>query len=403
MNSPFILGLLLASLIILTPFFETAADWSQWRGPKRTGHSTNTLPPANITFVEVWKTNVGTGFSSIVVADGHVITMGNADDVDTVVCLDERTGDVLWKHSYPEPLDPNLFEGGPTATPTIADDRVYAISRRGYVACLSADSGEVVWKRQIVEDHKVNVPSWGFSGSPLIFEDLVVLNAGAHGIALDKSTGETIWQSGNEEDAGYTSPIVVNIDETPLVLLLTGRSLNAVHPRTGEVAWNFVWVTRYGINAADPIPVAPGNVIVSSGYGKGTALVQYSADSAEQEWRVRELRNQMSPGVLLNGRLYAVDGDNGPDTKLVCLDPATGEATWTETGFGSASLMAVGEELLLLSDKGELAVAVPGEEGLAVRARHSILTGKCWTPFAYANNSVFARNASGDLVKVTLK
>ena len=39
-----------------------------------------------------WKASVGTGFSSVTVADGRLYTMGNRSNIDTVYCLDAVTG-----------------------------------------------------------------------------------------------------------------------------------------------------------------------------------------------------------------------------------------------------------------------------------------------------------------------
>ncbi|MHC4160156.1 MAG: outer membrane protein assembly factor BamB family protein, partial [Planctomycetota bacterium] len=92
------------------------ADWPHWRGPNYNGISEET--GWNATWgkdgpKQLWKASVGTGFSSISVSKGQVYTIGNTGDKDTVYCLDANTGKILWKHSYPEPIDPKHYEGGP--------------------------------------------------------------------------------------------------------------------------------------------------------------------------------------------------------------------------------------------------------------------------------------------------
>src|SRR5437762_10621550 len=84
------------------------SDWPRWRGPSLNGVSTEQgwtalWPPQGPR--QLWKISVGTGFSSVSVSRGLVYTMGNQNDTDTVYCLDESTGNILWKHSYPCPLD----------------------------------------------------------------------------------------------------------------------------------------------------------------------------------------------------------------------------------------------------------------------------------------------------------
>ena len=65
----------------------------------------------------LWRASVGTGFSSLAVVGGRAFTLGNRNGVDTVYCLDASTGAILWTNSYACDLDPNLYQGGPSATP----------------------------------------------------------------------------------------------------------------------------------------------------------------------------------------------------------------------------------------------------------------------------------------------
>ena len=68
-----------------------AEDWPQWRGPQRTGVSTEKAWldqwPADGPKT-AWKAKVGLGFSSFVAAQGRVLTMGHAEEQDTVWCFD---------------------------------------------------------------------------------------------------------------------------------------------------------------------------------------------------------------------------------------------------------------------------------------------------------------------------
>src|SRR5436305_5508767 len=140
-------------LIVLTPLAARADDWPCWRGPNHNGISAETGwlddwpkdgPPV------AWRASVGIGFSTVAVSNGRLYTLGNAEDKDTVYCLDAVTGKQLWTHSYDAPRDPNNFEGGPTATPTADGNRVYTISRQGDLFCFDAITGKAVWSQNIV-------------------------------------------------------------------------------------------------------------------------------------------------------------------------------------------------------------------------------------------------------------
>ena len=199
---------LLVTMVYQLPTAANGDDWPNWRGPSRNGISTEKdwlhTWPADGPKIR-WKANVGIGFSSISVVDGRLYTLGNTDNRDTVTCLDSSSGTVLWKHDYDCPLDDRFFEGGPTSTPTVDGERVYTLSRQGDLFCFDALKGTVHWSKNIALEAEVRVPGWGFSSSPLVHEDRLILNVGESGIAVDKSTGEILWKSGDAE-AGYMTP-----------------------------------------------------------------------------------------------------------------------------------------------------------------------------------------------------
>jgi outer membrane protein assembly factor BamB len=382
-----------------------AADWPHWRGPDHNGHApAQTLRtdfPADSPPI-VWRAQVGTGFSSLAVAAGKVFTLGNTADSDTVIALEAATGIRLWEASYPAPLDPNLFEGGPTATPTYFDGRLYTFSRQGWVHCLDADTSEILWRVNVAESCGVNIPSWGFAGSPVVDGDRLLLNAGSAGVALDRLTGAVLWKSDNSDDAGYSTPLLATLNDRRLVLLMSGKALHAVDPQTGEPAWEQRWITRYGVNAADPL-VHNQQISLSSGYAKGTCLLWVETDGPTEVWRNRDLRTQMSPGVLVDGFLYAVDGDAGEDCRLRCLELATGTVRWEQPGLGSASLIACGPTLIVLGGTGELLLVAATPDEFRPLARGKVLEGKCWTAPALSDGRVYCRNAAGEVVCVDLR
>src|SRR5262249_10499708 len=248
-------------------------DWPCWRGQKRDGIAAEKGwldqwpkdgPPI------LWKASVGTGFSAVSVSKGRLYTMGNEDDQDTVVCLDAATGKKLWSHTYKSALDPNLFEGRPTSTPAVDGDRVYTLSRWGHVFCFEAATGKVQWSKNAADETNARIPSWGFAGSPLVHDNMVLLTMGSAGLALEKTTGKVLWKSG-DQDAGYSSPVPFQRDGAWYALFSSEDAYTAVNLKTGNPQWRFRWLTRYGVNAADPIVVGD-QVLLSTGYDKGAAL-----------------------------------------------------------------------------------------------------------------------------------
>jgi len=78
-----------------------AGEWPQWRGPGRDGRSLATGLarewPKDGAPTVVWETDtVGVGYSSLAIHDGRIITQGDLDGVEHVICLAEKDGKVLW-------------------------------------------------------------------------------------------------------------------------------------------------------------------------------------------------------------------------------------------------------------------------------------------------------------------
>jgi outer membrane protein assembly factor BamB len=385
--------------VALLALTAAANDWPCWRGPDRNGISreTNWLSdwPSDGPR-QVWKAAVGIGFASVSVSQNRLFTTGNDDNKDTVVCLDAETGKLIWKQSYDSDLGEKFFEGGPTATPTVDGDKVYTLSRWGDVFCFDAASGKVVWSTNVTAINSVRVPGWGFGGSPLVQSNLVILNVGDAGMALNKLTGDFAWTSANK-DAGYSTPLPFRVADESLVLLGSAKSYVAVDAATGAERWRFPWLTQYGVNAADPI-VSGSFVLISSGYGKGAALLDISSKPPTAVWQSRDFRNQFSSSVLLDGFIYGIDGDTTVKAALKCVEFRSGAIKWTREGIGSGALMAADGKLIILSDHGELMIAEASPDRFKPLANSQVMGGKCWIAPVLANGRTYCRNAAGSLV-----
>jgi len=397
----FLTATLLASFLVCA---ARADDWPRWRGPQLTGISqekgwldrwSKDGPPI------AWKASVGLGFSSLSVANGRLYTMGHKDGKDIVSCLDAVTGKPIWHHSYEAALGDLNFEGGPTATPTVHDGAVYTFSRWGDLFCFDAANGTVRWSKNLRKEHSVRVPSWGFSCSPLIHDNLLLLNVGKGGMALEKANGKLVWSSADEE-AGYSTPVPFQRGGEWFVLVSSGSGFAAVNVKTGKELWSQRWLTRYGVNAADPILVGD-QVFLSSGYNKGCALLKLGDKAPQEVWRNKNMRNQFNSSVLLDGFLYGIDGDTTTKTSLRCIELKSGEKRWSQEGIGSGALMAADGKLIVLSESGDLLIGPASPKEFAPSARAKVLDGKCWTVPVLANGRIYCRNGAGDLVCVDVR
>jgi outer membrane protein assembly factor BamB len=329
------------------------------------------------------------------VSKGRLYTMGNENDTDTVWCLDASTGKEVWRHNYPCPKDPKEDEGGPRATPTVDGDKVYTFSRTGLAFCLDADSGQVIWKRDLRDELEAAAPKWGFASSPVVRGKLLILNAGPAAAALDKATGKTVWSSGRGE-AGYASAVPFDYHGSEYVAIPNAKQLSVIKVSDGTALCQFPWPTDNGVNAADAI-VFDGKAFISSDYNRGCALIKVGPEP-QVLWQNRKMRNHFNSCVLQDGYIYGFDMST-----LRCMDFKTGEEKWSLDGFGKGSLIIADGKLIILSERGELAVADASPAEFRQISRAKVIGGKCWTVPVLSGGRIYCRNAAGDLVCVDVR
>jgi outer membrane protein assembly factor BamB len=379
-----------------------AEDWPRWRGPELNGISRekdwfHTWPAAGPK--QAWRANVGAGFSSVTVADGRLFTIGHGAGQETIYALDANTGKELWKQGYPNTFRAKYYEGGSSSTPVVDGQHVYSVGNMGDALCFEAASGKIVWKKNLQKELKLKVPTWGFAGSPLVENSLVFLNLGTAGLALNKATGQVVWQTG-PKDSGYATPTPFDHAGKRAIAFFTASGLVSADPLTGRQLWRLPWNTSYDVNAADPI-FSGGEVFLASGYGTGGGLTQIGA--AKPAWLNKKYQLHFNSLVLVEGFLYGVIGQDGGACSLACIDFKTGVLKWAEKTTGLGSVTAADGKLIFLNSRGELAIVEAGLTGYKSLAKAQVLGGKCWTTPVLANGKIYCRNSKGDLVCIDSK
>lgn len=382
-------------LLLLTAFatLAQAADWPIWRGPNHDGISAEKLTGTEVK--KLWGAKIGIGFASFTVADGRVYTTGHADSKDTVFCFDATSGKPVWKHDYAADLGDKYYEGGTSATPTLENGKAYHLSRWGDLFCFDAATGKILWQKNIQQETEANIPDWGFSGSPLVSGDLIIVNVGKAGAAVEKATGKLVWKS-DTDNAGYSTPYPITVNGKDQVVIGSGRAYKGVDPKKGTMLWEHTWSTSYGVNAADPI-LSGTKLFISSGYNKGCALLDLASAEPQEVWRSRVMKNQFNSCVLIDGHLYGSDGDYDKTNTFKCIEFATGTEKWSAPDVGFCSLMAADGKLIVLTAKGELIIAKANAAKFEPISRTQVLKGRCWSAPVLANGRIYVRNAAGDM------
>jgi outer membrane protein assembly factor BamB len=372
--------------------------WTNFRGPKRDGKydeaSVATNWPANGLPV-LWKQPVGIGHASFVVADGKAYTIEQRRTQEVVAAYDVNNGRELWTQKWSAEYTDETGDG-PRATPTWDQGRIYALGATGELRCLDANTGAVIWGKNILTDNQARNLPWAQAASPLIVDDkVIVLPGGANGksvVAYNKMTGAPVWKSLDDPQA-YVSPMLVELAGRRQIVVVSSFRVVGLAPENGKMLWNYSWGTDNGINVSQPIVVDKNRFFISSGYGKGAALVEVkgSGDSftASTLWENKNMKNKFNSSVLHNGYVYGLD-----EGILVCLDVNTGERKWKDGRYGYGQIILAGNHLIVSSDKGEVALVKASPDAYTEVARFSALEGQTWNYPAIASGRLLVRNSN---------
>jgi outer membrane protein assembly factor BamB len=320
----------------------------------------------------LWQTTgAGTGYSSFSASAGRLYTLGARNGVEYIMAFDAATGQRLWETANGQRFR-NEMGDGPRSTPTIEGSLLYALGGSGELACLEAATGRKIWSVNLVQQFGGLTPYWGYSESPLIVGDRLVVNAGGRGasiVAIDKQTGATIWKSHNDE-AGYSSPMLLEAGGLPQVVFFTGQRALAVDPSDGRLLWSYPRASNGTANIATPI-VQGRRVFFSSDYGTGAGLVDVSVSgrtaSATEVYFTRDMRNHHASSVLVGTHVYGFSG-----SILTALSFDTGKPSWRDRSVGKGSLIHADERLYLLSEDGVVGLAAASPTAYREHGRFSI-------------------------------
>ena len=381
----------LAGLLVQS---SAATDWPQWRGPNGDGTTSEQMANTNWTVQPpklAWTTQVGLGFSGVAIRDGRAYTLGNVSNEDTVVCLDARSGDTVWRHTYQAPgLAPGSYGKfrGPRATPTVTAEHLYTLSQDGQLKCLSVTNGHPIWETRIARDMSQRLREWyGFSSSPVFDRGTIYINHGTYGLRVNAATGELLAPTDGKVN-GYASPQFLRKTGDPLMILFGWDAVKAVNLTSGVIAWSGPWKTRFDVNAADPV-VCPEGVFFTSGYEVGCALLD--PETGKTKWSNKAIRAQCSPVVYKDEYINAGPG------YLVCVEASSGKEMWRQKDL-MGNLIIVDRYLVILTTSGQLILARAAADAYLALGSVRVLDGTCWIPPSYSSGRVYCRNDTGKLV-----
>ena len=382
-------------------------DFPSYRGPDQDGvvafakleTDWTKAPPKKL-----WARPCVGGYSGIAVAGNIAVTLEQREAGEVVVCYDRATGRQRWTFAFGTLYkDATHMGDGPRSTPTIHHQLIFGIGATGELVCLDAH-GKKQWSTNILDDAKSKNVKWGLAGSPLIVDDLVIAHAGIDPdepagsslIAYEQATGKKRWQTGNRK-AGYSSPQLVVLGNTPQILLFDGEGLVS-YDKAGKELWSSPWITNFDMNTIQPVVLGKDRVFLSSEKENGCALLRVKAPdtnaaawSVETVWANKNLASRFANPVTDGKHLFGLNNMLGV---LTCLDVNDGKVQWKGERCGPGQLLLTDGALLVINgDTGD--VTLFGTDGTELaRQRVFDKQDKTWNTPALAGDQLFVRNQS---------
>ncbi len=367
--------------LLLTPALPSAAaveyDWPQWRGPERNGISKETglLKSWPATGPKkLWSLkDLGDGYGTVSIKGDRIYLQAGKGSDSTVYSFNRADGKIIWNKKL-SAQGSNDRGDGPRGTPTIDGDKMYVLTENGELACLNRGDGSSVWRKNILEEYNGRNPHWLLSESPLIDGNKLYVTPGGPGagiVAMDKSTGKTIWTSKDLSDpAGYSSCITADIGGVRCIATLTAKAGVGVRASDGKLMWRYEQVSNRTANIATAI-FNDNRIYYTSAYGTGGGLLSLKAEGGEVKMQEvyfnKDMMNHHGGVVLVDGYLYGFS-----NAILTCLEFSTGKLMWKDRSVGKGSLTYADGMLYLLGEKYVAGLAEATHEAYKEKGRFEI-------------------------------
>jgi outer membrane protein assembly factor BamB len=341
---------------------------------------------------------LGKGYSSAVVAAGTVYVTGMDDQRQGYLFAFALDGSPKWKAAYGPELDkqgPSV--AGTRGTPTVDGDRVFIMTGFGKLVMVDAAKGQVLKTVDLVERFGPKQAQFGFAESVLVDGKRVICAPGgpdASLVALDRNTGDTLWQTkGLSQATGYCSARIIRDHDRPLLLTMLGAGVVAVNPDNGQVVWQHNYPHRAGVQPNPPL-YAEGMVYVCSGMATGGALLSLADPNATAapRWTDKTLDCQMQGTVLIDGHIYGTA--QSANKGLVCLEWKTGKAAWNAQEVGMGVVIASDGMLYIYGQDGTVRLVKPSPASFSQVSQFKVSGGtdEHWAHPSIANGRFYIRH-----------
>ena len=416
----------LLAIVVLSNFAVAAQEsgkvwWPQFRGPNSSGLGGG-KPPVDFGLDKNvrWKTAVGPGLSSPIIWEGRIFLteFDRANKQLATLCIDRRTGKILWRRTVAPDLIEKVHEISSPAgsTPVTDGERVYVYFGSYGLLCYDL-SGNLKWERRFPMPEN----PYGAVSSPILAGELLVLNhqgKDAYLLAVNRRNGQTVWKTDRSMfQYGWSTPVHWRHDGIDEIVVLGGdfkanQRLMAYNLADGAERW---WVGGLP-PCGKSTPVIGGGLVYFAApdiileeaaerqnperaaqiYANNSARVAAVRPGGKGEvsqtniaWSERKGVPGVPSPLYYNGRLYTFLNSG----IVYCRVAKTGELVYSgrlgAPGFYYSSPVAADNKIYIASEEGVVVVLDAGEQ-LKILATNKLDGAILATP-ALADGNIYVR------------
>jgi outer membrane protein assembly factor BamB len=383
-------------LVLAIASMARAADWPQWRGPARDGKSEETgllkkWPEGGPERLWVFE-DLGEGYSTVAIARGTLYTTGVEDKTGYVYAL-SLDGTLKWRMPYGPEWKANYPAS--RTTPTVDGDDVFVMSGVGHLVCLDAETGKRKWDVQTLNKFRGRNITWGIAESIAVDGERVLCTPGgpdASVVALDRTSGRTVWTSkGHSDLSAYCSPLVLRDENRQIVVTCTSENVIGLDADKGSLLWKFPLRNRYSVHPNTPI-LCGDQLVITTGYDGRGMMLQLSPDGrrAKTEWTSRELNVHHHGAICVDGHVYGTNHGG----KWVCVDVASGRVTCNHGGFGKSGIVYADGMFYAYSERGVVGLVSARPDAFELTGSFRVDLGKKehWAHPVVCNGTLYIRH-----------
>jgi outer membrane protein assembly factor BamB len=377
-------------------------DWPCFRGPRQDGIVNGVqLGDWQTQPKELWRRPVGPGWSSFCIVGDRLYTQEQRKEEELVVCYRASTGAQLWATGDSARYSDMPSGVGPRGTPTFHDGKIYAFGATGILNCLDAATGKRLWQVDVHKTLGLKASPFGYASSPLAMGDRIIVHPGSDPgpektgprlAAYHARTGEPLWTAGTAA-IGYSTPHRATIGGVEQVLVFSGDGLFSHDPVSGKELWAYEWKAEMTAPVCVQPLLLPGDRILLGSGRPGIRSRCIKLNKNGEQWTTEDVwESPYAPAfndcVCIGDNIYGLETG-----RLVCLDAKTGKRRWKEGDYGAGQVLLAGNRLLVLSEKGKLAMVNPIPESWQQLTIFSALSDKTWNHPVIAHGKLFIRNS----------